>query len=83
MLLKNPNYQGPRAQPFDAIAIKVDTAPADAIRQVQGGALDAAMLPALRPDLGTGQPDRRGMGPRERATRLRETSAGSVPLATR
>jgi ABC-type transport system substrate-binding protein len=45
VLKKNPNYHGPRAQPFDAIAIRLLTAPADAIDQVQRGIVDAAILP--------------------------------------
>ena len=49
VLRKNPNYRGPRPQPFDAIAIKVDTAPRAAIGQVQSGQLDAVMLPAGEP----------------------------------
>jgi ABC-type transport system substrate-binding protein/class 3 adenylate cyclase len=44
VFLKNPNYDGPRAQPFDAIAIKVGTEPATAIDQVQRGTLDVAIL---------------------------------------
>ena len=44
VFLMNPNYEGPRAQPFDAIAVKVGTEPATAIDQVQRGALDLAIL---------------------------------------
>jgi ABC-type transport system substrate-binding protein/class 3 adenylate cyclase/streptogramin lyase len=44
VLKKNPNYHGPRPQPFDAIAIEMSVAPAAAIGKVQGGELDAAML---------------------------------------
>ena len=44
VLLKNPNYPGPRPQPFDAIAVKVQTAPAVAIAKILSGDLDAAML---------------------------------------
>ena len=44
VFLKNPNYDGPRAQPFDAIAIKAGTEPASAIDQVQRGTLDLAIL---------------------------------------
>ena len=53
VLKSNPNYHGPRAQPFDAIAIRMDTAPATAIEQVQSGTVDAAMLPAFEPLAGT------------------------------
>jgi ABC-type transport system substrate-binding protein/class 3 adenylate cyclase len=63
VLLKNPNYEGPRPQPFDAIAIKVDTAPAGAIRQVQSGALDAVMLPAFEPISGPASPIAAEWGP--------------------
>ena len=55
VLLKNPNYHGPRPQPFDAIAIKMQTAPALAIGQVQSGQLDAAMLDAGEPISGPGR----------------------------
>jgi ABC-type transport system substrate-binding protein len=50
----NPNYSGPRAQPFDAIAIKVGTEPSTAIDQVQRGVLDAAMLDGGNPISGAG-----------------------------
>jgi ABC-type transport system substrate-binding protein/class 3 adenylate cyclase len=49
VLKKNPNYDGPRAQPFDAIAIRLLTAPAEAIDQVQRGIVDAAILPPGEP----------------------------------
>lgn len=49
VLLKNPNYPGPRPQPFDAIAIKVQTAPAVAIGQILNGRLDAVMLDGFDP----------------------------------
>jgi hypothetical protein len=42
--LKNPNYRGPRPQPFDTIVIKTKTAPASAIADIQSSKLDAAML---------------------------------------
>ena len=54
MFLKNPNYQGPRAQPFDAIAIKMQTEPATAIDQVLNGELDAAILDGGAPIAGPG-----------------------------
>jgi ABC-type transport system substrate-binding protein/class 3 adenylate cyclase len=44
VLKKNPNYHGPRGQPFDAIAIQMNMAAATAIGRVQDGTLDAAML---------------------------------------
>ena len=53
VLKKNPNYHGTRVQPFDAIAIRMDTAPATAIDQIQSGTVDAAMLPAFEPLAGT------------------------------
>ncbi len=54
VLLKNPNYEGSRPQPFDAIAIRVGTEPARAIDQVQRGTLDAAMLAGGDPVSGAG-----------------------------
>jgi ABC-type transport system substrate-binding protein len=54
VLLKNPNYEGDRPQPFDAIAIKMNTEPAQAIAQVQRGTLDAALLPGDNPVSGPG-----------------------------
>lgn len=54
VFLKNPNYHGSRPRPFDAIAIKMDVAPASAISQVQSGKLDAAMLPGGDPISGAG-----------------------------
>jgi ABC-type transport system substrate-binding protein len=54
VLLKNPNYHGSRPRPFDAIAIRVNTAPASAISQVQSGKLDAAILPGGDPISGPG-----------------------------
>jgi ABC-type transport system substrate-binding protein/class 3 adenylate cyclase len=44
VLKKNPNYHGPRPQPFDAIAIVERTATGLAIGKVQSGKLDSAML---------------------------------------
>jgi ABC-type transport system substrate-binding protein/class 3 adenylate cyclase/streptogramin lyase len=44
VLEKNPNYHGPRPQPFDAIAIEGNTAAGSAIAKVQSGKRDAAML---------------------------------------
>ena len=44
VLKKNPNYHGSRPQPFDAIAIEMNTASAVAIGKVQDGGVDAAML---------------------------------------
>jgi ABC-type transport system substrate-binding protein len=52
VLKKNPNYHGPRAQPFDAIAIRLNTAPATSIEQVQNGIVDAAILPPGEPVAG-------------------------------
>ncbi len=54
VFLKNPNYHGPRAQPFDAIAIKMQTEPATAIDQVLNGELDAAILDGGNPLAGPG-----------------------------
>ncbi|HEX5040184.1 MAG TPA: ABC transporter substrate-binding protein [Candidatus Limnocylindria bacterium] len=51
---RNPNYNGPREQPFDAIAIKVGTEPSTAIDQIQRGVLDAAMLDGFNPISGAG-----------------------------
>ena len=45
VLFKNPNYHGPRAQPFDAIAIQLNMGSALAIGNVLSGKLDGAMLP--------------------------------------
>lgn len=44
VLKKNPNYHGIRPQPFDAIAIQMDTTSASAIAMVEAGKVDAAML---------------------------------------
>ena len=44
VFLPNPNYGGSRPQPFDAIAVRMNTEPADAIDQVLQGTIDAAML---------------------------------------
>src|SRR4029077_4115495 len=44
VLKKNPNYHGPRAQPFDYIAIRTHSSTSSSIAMVQGGSLDAAML---------------------------------------
>jgi ABC-type transport system substrate-binding protein/class 3 adenylate cyclase/streptogramin lyase len=44
ILQKNPNYHGARPQPFDAIAIRMKTAPATAIAMVENGEIDAAMF---------------------------------------
>ncbi|HYN63574.1 MAG TPA: ABC transporter substrate-binding protein, partial [Candidatus Limnocylindrales bacterium] len=44
ILKKNPNYHGPRPQPFDAIAIRTKSASATAISMVENGKIDAAML---------------------------------------
>jgi ABC-type transport system substrate-binding protein/class 3 adenylate cyclase len=49
ILKKNPNYLGPRPQPFDAIAIRMSMAPATAIDHVQRGISDAAILPPFEP----------------------------------
>ena len=54
VFLKNPNYEGPRAQPFDAIAIKMQTEAATAIDQVLSGELDAAILDGGDPIAGPG-----------------------------
>lgn len=51
---KNPNYDGPRGQPFDAIAVKMNVEPARAVDQVQRGLLDAAMLAGDNPVSGPG-----------------------------
>jgi ABC-type transport system substrate-binding protein/class 3 adenylate cyclase len=44
VLAKNPNYDGARPQPFDAIAIRMKTSAATAIALVENGKLDAAMF---------------------------------------
>jgi ABC-type transport system substrate-binding protein/class 3 adenylate cyclase len=49
ILKKNPNYHGPRPQPWDAITFRIDVAPALAIDQVQRGLSDAMQVPALDP----------------------------------
>ena len=49
ILKKNPNYPGPRPQPWDAIAFRIDTAPAIAFDQVQRGVVDAMQVPAWDP----------------------------------
>jgi ABC-type transport system substrate-binding protein len=49
VLMKNPNYHGSRPQPFDAIAIRLNTAPATAITEVQRGVVDAAVLGGSEP----------------------------------
>lgn len=51
---RNPNYEGPRPQPFDAIAVKMNVEPARAVDQVQRGLLDAAMLAGDNPVSGPG-----------------------------
>jgi ABC-type transport system substrate-binding protein len=51
---RNPNYHGPRPQPFDAIAVKMQTEPSTAIDQVQRGTLDAAILDGFNPISGAG-----------------------------
>ena len=66
VFLKNPNYQGPRAQPFDAIAIKMQTEPATAIDQVLNGELDAAILDGGAPLAGPGGAIANPWGPGER-----------------
>ncbi len=63
VFLKNPNYHGPRAQPFDAIAIKMQTEPATAIDQVLSGELDAAILDGGDPIAGPGGPIAAQWGP--------------------
>ncbi len=49
ILKKNPNYPGPRPQPWDAIAFRIDTAQAIALDQVQRGVVDAMQVPAWDP----------------------------------
>jgi ABC-type transport system substrate-binding protein/class 3 adenylate cyclase len=44
VLEKNPNYHGPRPQPFDAIAIRTNVASTTAVAMVEHGEIDAAML---------------------------------------
>ena len=63
VFLKNPSYHGPRAQPFDAIAIKMQTEPAAAIQQVLSGELDAAILDGSDPTAGPGGPIATRWGP--------------------
>jgi ABC-type transport system substrate-binding protein/class 3 adenylate cyclase/streptogramin lyase len=64
VFLKNPNYRGPRPQPFDAIAVKTKTAPASAIADVQRGRLDAAMLDGGDPISGVASTIASEWGPR-------------------
>jgi ABC-type transport system substrate-binding protein/class 3 adenylate cyclase len=49
ILKKNPNYHGSRPQPWDAIAFRLDTAPAIAVDQVQRGVVDAMQVPGWDP----------------------------------
>lgn len=44
VLKKNPNYHGPRPQPFDNIAIRTESTTATSIAMVRSGTVDAAML---------------------------------------
>jgi len=44
ILKKNPNYHGPRPQPFDYIAIRTRSSTATSINKVRDGTLDAAIL---------------------------------------
>ncbi len=44
VLKKNPNYHGPRPQPFDNIVIKTKSSTSSSISQVRSGTIDAAML---------------------------------------
>ena len=63
VFLSNPNYEGSRPQPFDAIAVKMKTEPADAIDQVLQGTLDAAMLAGDNPVSGPGSSIAQEWGP--------------------
>jgi ABC-type transport system substrate-binding protein len=63
VFLPNPNYEGSRPQPFDAIAVKMKTEPADAIDQVLQGTLDAAMLAGDNPVSGPGSSVAEEWGP--------------------
>ena len=63
VFLPNPNYEGSRPQPFDAIAVKMKTEPADAIDQVLQGTLDAAMLAGDNPASGPGSSIAEEWGP--------------------
>jgi ABC-type transport system substrate-binding protein len=47
VLKKNPNYTGPRPQPFDAIAIRLRMASTTAIDHIDRGISDVAILPAF------------------------------------
>ncbi len=49
VLGKNPNYHGDRPQPFDTIAIRMQTAPSTAIAMVEDGKVDAAMFDGFDP----------------------------------
>jgi peptide/nickel transport system substrate-binding protein len=49
ILKKNPNYHGPRPQPWDAISFTIDVAPAIALDRVQQGLADAMQVPAWDP----------------------------------
>jgi ABC-type transport system substrate-binding protein/class 3 adenylate cyclase len=60
---KNPNYHGPRPQPFDAIAIRTKTSPATAVAMVSNGQIDGAFLDGGNPLTGPGGPLARDWGP--------------------
>ena len=45
VLKKNPNYQGDRPQPFDAIAIHLGTSVTDLVAGVKSGRFDGALVP--------------------------------------
>jgi len=49
---KNPNYRGPRAQPFDEIAVRLQVAPSTAVGMVRDGTIDAVMLAPGDPQTG-------------------------------
>jgi peptide/nickel transport system substrate-binding protein len=49
LFLKNPNYHGPRPQPFDGIAFRFGFGPGDAIARVDSGLSDAAVSGAFEP----------------------------------
>jgi ABC-type transport system substrate-binding protein/class 3 adenylate cyclase len=53
ILKKNPNYTGPRPQPFDAITIRMRMSAATAVEHVQTGVSDAAILPPGDPLTGS------------------------------
>ncbi|HLA16013.1 MAG TPA: ABC transporter substrate-binding protein, partial [Candidatus Limnocylindrales bacterium] len=54
VLKKNPNYQGDRPQPFDAIAVHLRSSVSDLLANVKSGRIDGAMLEPWEPQVGAG-----------------------------